>query len=295
MNYYVEILEDLLVEFPKYGQFWALSIPFSADIVKKAMEDPHALAELKAILQKPYDQGLRTPEQYIMPVKSSRTITRFGWPNPAEYIDDIMEVDMIERARLGLIANTVATVQLELSSFLVRFHKKPYGVVLCDIFDTLLNPARLLDTCAVAAFVYAGIRNELILPMFGSVEDFYSTFILLKERSKGFIQAIRNLRHFRLDEARLRALFDSDDDIQAFISLQLALQPHRKNLLEMFSMEIALETFVPIRGENPAVKDEEDPIVEMLLGYKPEKRKWLLKEEKSSDCETSSIISKLCV
>lgn len=288
MRYEFEILEDFLLGPPNCCQFWALRIPFSRVIVNKAMGDERASAALIEALKTLRVDDCRFSEDYIKPTESNVIFTRIGQLMPSDYWDDLKVTSLEERARLGLIANTLASVQDLLSSFLTRIDdERDYGVTVDDIFGTLANPSGLLDISPVAAYIYAGVRNELIVPLFGSVENVYVSFQKLRRESYGFIQGLKNVRYYKANESRVRSFFAPEHEIQAFISLQVALQPQIKDLLSLISQMTILEEYVPGKGANPAVHDYDDPIAELILGFRPDTRKWLMLEEGEEDEEAS--------
>ena len=61
----------------------------------------------------------------------------------------------------------------------------------------------------------------------------------------------------------MRRLLADDPDAQLLLTLQVALLPHHGPMF-LLSLELIEESFRPKRCLNPAVEDENDPVITIL-------------------------------
>lgn len=236
------------ISFVKKGVTWGLQAPFPTAFLSDLTKAPKLAEEVRQVAEDVLANRNMTEAQmeaYMGPVEGDWAPSiKIGYPTQLEYINDVENVSHLDRARLGITAAICCSIQHALYSVCGLLVKQRDSI---DIFALLQDPGRAAIYGQTPPCLFAAIRNELILPAFGSLKQFYETFLKYRSESHGYSGALCRLSlpcGSGYSEKIARSFFSPDDPMQKFVTLFLQLSCANGSLPTG-------PPFKPLEGQHP--------------------------------------------
>lgn len=248
------------------GVTWGLQAPYPASFLTDIIKAQKLSEKVRQTAENILKNRTLTEFQidaYLGPVEMDwKPSVKISFPTRLEYVNDMQKVSYLERGRLGITAAICCSIQHALHSICGLLVKPRQKI---DLFALLQNPRRATVYGQTPPCLYAAIRNELILPAFGSLKQFYETFMKYRSESYGYSGALRRFSVCSrgYSEKIARSFFSPDEPMQKLITLFLQLSCANGRLPTG-------PPFKPLNGQNPFKWRKTDPLKQEFRKRDPE-------------------------